>query len=112
MSIARVNRLSPYMFMAPAMVIMAIALLYPLGYMVFWHAADLYQPDNHKGNPTDRYAGQGVNSNVLALPIEKCDRLGGLNDPYLVPTGSPSEFWPPGSFPEKIRPRIEAWRRL
>ena len=34
MSIARVNRLSPYMFMAPAMVIMAIALLYPLGYMI------------------------------------------------------------------------------
>ena len=84
----------------------------PLGYMVFWHAADLYQPDNHKGNTTDRYAGQGVNSNVLALPIEKCDRLGGLNDPYLVPTGSQSEFWPPGSFPEKIRPRIEAWQRL
>ncbi|WP_299688090.1 sugar ABC transporter permease [uncultured Tateyamaria sp.] len=35
MSIARVNRLSPYMFMAPAMVIMAIALLYPLGYMIW-----------------------------------------------------------------------------
>ncbi|WP_415921156.1 carbohydrate ABC transporter permease [Tateyamaria sp. SN6-1] len=35
MSIARVNRLSPYMFMAPAMIIMAIALLYPLGYMIW-----------------------------------------------------------------------------
>ena len=35
MSIARVNRLSPYMFMAPAIVIMAIALLYPLGYMIW-----------------------------------------------------------------------------
>ncbi|MEO0668823.1 MAG: sugar ABC transporter permease [Pseudomonadota bacterium] len=35
MSIARVNRLSPYMFMAPAIFIMAIALLYPLGYMIW-----------------------------------------------------------------------------
>ncbi|MCL6282486.1 sugar ABC transporter permease [Ruegeria sp. 2012CJ41-6] len=29
------NRLTPYMFMAPAVVIMVIALLYPLGYMVW-----------------------------------------------------------------------------
>ena len=29
------NRLTPYLFMAPAAVIMAIALLYPLGYMVW-----------------------------------------------------------------------------
>ncbi len=29
------NRFTPYMFMAPAAVIMAIALLYPLGYMVW-----------------------------------------------------------------------------
>ncbi|KMW58508.1 Glycerol-3-phosphate ABC transporter, permease protein UgpA [Candidatus Rhodobacter oscarellae] len=29
------NRLTPYMFMAPAALIMAIALLYPLGYMVW-----------------------------------------------------------------------------
>ena len=29
------NRLTPYMFMAPAVIIMAIALLYPLGYMVY-----------------------------------------------------------------------------
>jgi multiple sugar transport system permease protein len=29
------NRLTPYMFMAPAAIIMAIALLYPLGYMVY-----------------------------------------------------------------------------
>ena len=35
MSIARVNRLSPYMFMAPAVIIMAVALLYPLGYMIW-----------------------------------------------------------------------------
>ncbi|MEM9966775.1 MAG: sugar ABC transporter permease [Pseudomonadota bacterium] len=32
---SRVNRLSPYIFMAPAVVIMAIALIYPLGYMIW-----------------------------------------------------------------------------
>ncbi|WP_299649329.1 carbohydrate ABC transporter permease [uncultured Tateyamaria sp.] len=35
MRIAMANRMTPYMFMAPAAVIMAIALLYPLGYMVW-----------------------------------------------------------------------------
>lgn len=35
MRIANANRMTPYMFMAPAAVIMAIALLYPLGYMVW-----------------------------------------------------------------------------
>ncbi|MEM9550500.1 MAG: sugar ABC transporter permease [Pseudomonadota bacterium] len=35
MKLARANRLTPYMFMAPAGVIMIIALLYPLGYMVY-----------------------------------------------------------------------------
>ena len=29
------NRLTPYLFMAPAVIIMGIALLYPLGYMVY-----------------------------------------------------------------------------
>ena len=29
------NRLTPYMFMAPAAVVMAVALLYPIGYMVY-----------------------------------------------------------------------------
>ncbi len=29
------NRLSPYMFMAPAVIIMAMALIYPLGYMIW-----------------------------------------------------------------------------
>lgn len=32
---ALANRLTPYMFMAPAVAIMAVALLYPLGYMVW-----------------------------------------------------------------------------
>jgi len=35
MLIARTNRLTPYMFLAPAAIIMAIALLYPLGYMLW-----------------------------------------------------------------------------
>jgi multiple sugar transport system permease protein len=29
------NRLTPYLFMAPAVIIMAIALIYPLGYMIY-----------------------------------------------------------------------------
>ena len=29
------NRLTPYMFMAPAVIIMVIALMYPLGYMIY-----------------------------------------------------------------------------
>lgn len=32
---SRANRLTPYMFMAPAAIIMVIALLYPLGYMIY-----------------------------------------------------------------------------
>ena len=35
MSRSLANRMTPYMFMAPAVIIMAIALLYPLGYMVW-----------------------------------------------------------------------------
>ncbi len=35
MRTAMANRLTPYMFMAPAIVIMALALMYPLGYMIW-----------------------------------------------------------------------------
>ena len=35
MSTARANRMTPYLFMSPSAVIMVIALLYPLGYMVY-----------------------------------------------------------------------------
>lgn len=35
MSLARANRLTPWMFLAPAAIIMAIALIYPLGYMIW-----------------------------------------------------------------------------
>lgn len=35
MQIANVNRLTPYMFLAPALLILVIALLYPIGYMVY-----------------------------------------------------------------------------
>jgi len=42
------NRLTPYMFMAPAAVIMAIALLYPLGYMV-WGSFRAWDPSQTIG---------------------------------------------------------------
>jgi len=32
---ARLNRLTPYMFLAPAVVLLAVALLYPIGYMIY-----------------------------------------------------------------------------
>lgn len=36
MSIAtKANRLTPYIFMAPAVIILAVALLYPIGYMIY-----------------------------------------------------------------------------
>ncbi|MCP3662634.1 MAG: sugar ABC transporter permease [Gammaproteobacteria bacterium] len=35
MSYSTINRMTPYIFLAPAVIIMAIALLYPLGYMVY-----------------------------------------------------------------------------
>lgn len=35
MSIAKLNRLSPYLFLAPAFLVMVLALLYPLGYMIY-----------------------------------------------------------------------------
>ena len=40
MRIARANRLTPYMFMAPAAIIMLIALMYPLGYMMWGSLRD------------------------------------------------------------------------
>ena len=48
MSIARANRLTPYMFMAPAAIIMAVALLYPLGYMV-WGSFRAWDPSQTIG---------------------------------------------------------------
>lgn len=35
MSTANLNRLSPYLFLAPAFLVMVLALLYPLGYMIY-----------------------------------------------------------------------------
>ncbi len=32
---SRLNRLTPYMFLAPAVLLLAIALLYPIGYMIY-----------------------------------------------------------------------------
>lgn len=35
MQTANVNRLTPYLFLAPAAIVMAVALLYPVGYMIY-----------------------------------------------------------------------------
>lgn len=35
MQIAQANRLTPYLFLAPAIAVLAIALLYPIGYMIY-----------------------------------------------------------------------------
>jgi multiple sugar transport system permease protein len=48
MRIARANRLTPYLFMAPAALIMVIALLYPLGYMV-WGSFRSWNPSQSIG---------------------------------------------------------------
>lgn len=32
---SRLNRLTPYLFLAPAVIVLAIALLYPIGYMIY-----------------------------------------------------------------------------
>ena len=45
---ATANRLTPYMFMAPAAIIMAVALLYPLGYMV-WGSFRAWDPSQTIG---------------------------------------------------------------
>ncbi len=31
----RINRLTPYIFLAPSVIVLAIALLYPIGYMIY-----------------------------------------------------------------------------
>ncbi|MEO0637690.1 MAG: sugar ABC transporter permease, partial [Pseudomonadota bacterium] len=35
MQLARANRLTPYLFLAPALAVLAVALLYPIGYMIY-----------------------------------------------------------------------------
>ncbi|MFK8081272.1 MAG: carbohydrate ABC transporter permease [Granulosicoccus sp.] len=51
MSTATYNRLTPYLFLAPALVIMALALLYPLGYMVYGSFRD-WDPSQALGEST------------------------------------------------------------
>ncbi len=51
MSTATYNRLTPYVFLAPAVVIMALALLYPLGYMVYGSFRD-WDPSQTLGEST------------------------------------------------------------
>lgn len=51
MNASAFNRLTPYMFLAPAAVIMALALLYPLGYMVYGSFRD-WNPSQALGEST------------------------------------------------------------
>lgn len=51
MTTATFNRLTPYLFLAPALVIMALALLYPLGYMVYGSFRD-WDPSQALGEST------------------------------------------------------------
>lgn len=51
MNPATFNRLTPYLFLAPAVVIMALALLYPLGYMVYGSFRD-WDPSQALGEST------------------------------------------------------------
>ncbi|MEM1162750.1 MAG: sugar ABC transporter permease [Pseudomonadota bacterium] len=48
MSGALANRMTPYLFMAPAVIIMAIALIYPLGYMI-WGSFRAWDPSQTIG---------------------------------------------------------------
>lgn len=51
MSIATYNRLTPYIFLLPALVIMALALIYPLGYMIYGSFRD-WDPSQSLGEST------------------------------------------------------------
>ncbi len=48
MSRAMANRMTPFMFMAPAVIIMAMALIYPLGYMI-WGSFRAWDPSQTIG---------------------------------------------------------------
>ncbi len=49
MQAANAHRLTPYMFLAPAAVILAVALMYPIGYMVYASFLD-WNPSQRIGN--------------------------------------------------------------
>ncbi|MFK7995022.1 MAG: carbohydrate ABC transporter permease [Granulosicoccus sp.] len=51
MSTATINRFTPYIFLAPAAVIMVLALVYPLGYMVYGSFRD-WDPSQALGEST------------------------------------------------------------
>ncbi len=51
MSNATLNRLTPYVFIAPAVIIMALALMYPLGYMIYGSFRD-WDPSQSLGQST------------------------------------------------------------
>ncbi len=47
-SVSRINRLTPYMFLAPAVVLLVVALLYPIGYMIYASFLD-WRPSQYIG---------------------------------------------------------------
>jgi multiple sugar transport system permease protein len=51
MQTAHINRLTPYLFLAPAVVVMAVALLYPIGYMI-WASFLEWNPSQRIGEAT------------------------------------------------------------
>jgi multiple sugar transport system permease protein len=51
MRVQHFNRLTPYVFLAPAAIIMVLALLYPLGYMIFGSFRD-WDPSESLGEST------------------------------------------------------------
>ena len=65
MTLARANRLVPYLFLAPAAVVMAAALLYPIGYMVYASFLD-WNPSQRIGEAA--FVGLGNYAAVLGDP--------------------------------------------
>ncbi|MEL6677270.1 MAG: sugar ABC transporter permease [Pseudomonadota bacterium] len=63
MQIAHANRLTPYMFLAPAVLVLAVALLYPVGYMIYASFLD-WNPSQRIGEA--EFVGLRNYTNLLA----------------------------------------------
>jgi FkbM family methyltransferase len=65
-------------------------------YVLYWHIAQYYNPDNFSGNKTNVFARFRPEANILAIPNEKwdsgvCDILS--EDGHLTPVFSDTETW-------------------
>ena len=75
--------------------------LLPLGYSLYWHAPPLFRPDNYNGCTEDRFGGEGISANILALP-----------NGYAMPEGfglvpyEDGEFWPAHKFEPAYQSKI------